>query len=289
MSWRRNELDRHSVAELATLMNDADASVPMAVRTALPAIVQAIEAVEDRLRRGGRMLYVGAGTSGRLGVLDASELPPTFGVDADLVVAIIAGGPAAVTTAQEGVEDDVDAGREAIDEAGVTSDDAVVGIASSGTTPYVVAAVRRARELGAVTIGLSCSHDTPLSEACEHAIEVLVGPEVVAGSSRLKAGTAQKLVLNMLSTIAMVRLGRIYNDLMVDVRPTNAKLRERAVRIVAEIADATPETARAALAQTSWDVKSAVLVVAHGLDAETARTRLDAAGGRLRDALERNA
>lgn len=279
-------LDRRSVAELATLMNDADATVPAAVRAVLPDIVGAIGVIEERLGRGGRLIYIGAGTSGRLGVLDASELPPTFGVGPGVVVAIIAGGGAAVTQAREGAEDDVDAGRAAMDDARVTSDDAVVGIASSGTTPYVLAAVRRARQLGAVTIGLSCSPGAPLSGACDHPIEVLVGPEVVAGSTRLKAGTAQKLVLNMLSTITMVRLGRTYDDLMVDVRPTNAKLRARASRIVAEITGADPGQVDAALTATEWDVKAAVLVIAHGVDVQSARRRLDAAGGRLRDALE---
>ena len=279
-------LDRLSIAELASMMNDADASVPTAVRAALPSIVAAIEAIVDRLDNGGRLFYVGAGTSGRLGVLDASELPPTFGVDADAVVAIIAGGVAAVTDAQEGAEDDTDAGRVAMDDAGVTAGDAVVGIASSGTTPYVLAAVRRAGELGAATIGLSCSAETPLSGACDHPIEVLVGPEIVAGSTRLKAGTAQKLVLNMLSTITMVRLGRTYDDLMVDLRPTNDKLRARAARIVAQITGADASRVDAALIETEWDVKAAVLVAARGLDAQSARRRLDAAGGRLRDALE---
>jgi len=229
---RYADLDTASVAQLAAVMNEADATVPQAVRAALPQIVPAIEAVAQRLAVGGRLLYVGAGTAGRMGALDASECPPTFNTSPDRVRAVIAGGPEALLVAKEGVEDDEAAGAAAVAEADVGSEDAVVGISASGRTPYVVAAVRAARARGALTVGLSCNEGTRLSAAADLSIEVVVGPEVVAGSTRLKAGTAQKLVLNMISTISMIRLGKTYGNLMVDLRVTNAKLRHRAVRII---------------------------------------------------------
>jgi N-acetylmuramic acid 6-phosphate etherase len=283
---RYASIDRASVAELASLMNEADATVPLAVRAALPQIVPAIEAVAQRMRGGGRLLYVGAGTPGRLGVLDASECPPTFGTPPDLVRGLIAGGEPAVFTAQEGVEDDADAGRAVIAADGVGPADSVVGVTASGRTPYVLAAIGEARARGALTVGLSCNAGTALSAAAEHAIEVVVGPEVVAGSTRLKAGTAQKLVLNMFSTIAMVRLGKTYGNLMVDLGATNAKLRERAVRMVRTVTGASRERAEEALEASGMRVKLAILRLERGLDADEASARLAAAGGRLRDVLE---
>ena len=282
---RYANIDRASVAELAMLMNDADSSVPAAIRTAMPQIVPAIEAVAGRLARGGRLVYVGAGTAGRIGVLDASECPPTFGTPPDLVVGIIAGGQAAMFAAQEGAEDDAAAGAAVIEELGIGARDAVVGIAASGRTPYVIAALRAARARGAATIALSCNVDTPLSREAELPIEVPVGPEVLAGSTRLKAGTAQKLVLNMISTIAMVRLGKTWGNLMVDLRATNAKLRERAIRIVQAVTKADRQTAEAALREADWEVKPAILIIERGVDVDEARRRLSE-HGRLRDALE---
>jgi N-acetylmuramic acid 6-phosphate etherase len=283
---RYADIDRASVAELASLMNEADATVPAAVRAALPQIVPAVEAVVERMRGGGRLLYVGAGTPGRLGVLDASECPPTFSTPPELVRGLIAGGDAAVFTAQEGVEDDADAGRAVITAEGVGPADSVVGITASGRTPYVLAAVTEARERGALTVGVSCNAGTALSAAAEHAIEVVVGPEVVAGSTRLKAGTAQKLVLNMFSTIAMVQLGKTYGNLMVDLGATNAKLRERAIRMVRTVTGASRADAEGALEASGMRVTLAVLRLERGLDAAEASVRLAAAGGRLRDALE---
>jgi N-acetylmuramic acid 6-phosphate etherase len=283
---RYASIDRASVAELATLMNEADATVPAAVRAALPQIVPAIEAVADRMRGGGRLLYVGAGTPGRLGVLDASECPPTFGTARDLVRGLIAGGEAAVFAAQEGVEDDADAGRAVIAAAGVGPADSVVGITASGRTPYVLAAIGEARGRGALTVGISCNAGTALSAAVEHAIEVVVGPEVLAGSTRLKAGTAQKLVLNMFSTIAMVRLGKTYGNLMVDLGASNAKLHERAVRMVRTVTGASRERAEEALEASGMRVKLAILRLERGLGTAEATARLAAAGGRLRDVLE---
>jgi N-acetylmuramic acid 6-phosphate etherase len=268
-------------------MNQADAGVPDAVRAELPRIVPAIEGIAARLAGGGRLLYVGSGTAGRLGVLDASECPPTFGTPPELVRAVIAGGPEALLVAQEGVEDDEPAGAAAIAGCTVTAADAVVGISASGRTPYVLAAVRAARAAGAFTVGLSCNAGTPLSAVAEAPIEVLVGPEVLAGSTRLKAGTAQKLVLNMISTIAMVRLGKTYGNLMVDLRVTNGKLRDRAVRIIGRVTGASRADAEAALDRAGLDVKAAILLLDPTAAAGTdPRQRLASSGGRLREALE---
>lgn len=280
------DIDRMSVAELAALMNSTDATVPGAVHRALPSIVPAIEATTERFRAGGRLIYVGAGTPGRLGVLDASECPPTFGISPDQVFGIIAGGPEALVSPIEGAEDDEELGAAAIVAADVGPLDTVVGVASSGRTPYVVAAVTAARRRGALTVGLSCNVGTPLSEAAEHAIEIEVGPELVSGSTRLKAGTAQKLVLNMFSTITMVQAGKTYGNLMVDLHASNSKLRQRAVRMVRFIAEVDRAAAVSALEATGYRVKHAVLLLRLGLDPETADERLLAADGRLRDVLE---
>lgn len=279
------DIDRMSVAELAATMNAADATVPEAVAAELPAIVPAIEAASERMLRGGRLVYVGAGTPGRIGVLDASECPPTFSTPPELVFGIIAGGPSAVVNPIEGAEDNADAGAEAIDAAGIGPLDTVIGIASSGRTPYVVAALTRARELGALTVGLSCNRGTELSAAVEFPIEVAVGPEVLTGSTRLKAGTAQKLVLNMFSTIVMVRQGKTYGSLMVDLKPTNHKLRERAISMVAAIAEVSRAQATNALNLANFDVKTAAVMLRLELDRATASARVTAADGRLRAAL----
>ena len=278
-------IDTMSVGELAATMNAADATVPDAVAKALPRITEAIEATAERMEAGGRLVYVGAGTPGRLGVLDASECPPTFSTPPEQVFAIIAGGESAIVSPREGAEDDEEAGVAAIDAAGIGPLDTVVGIASSGRTPYVVAAVRRAGELGALTVGLTCNTGTPLSDVAGHAIEVLVGPEVVSGSTRLKAGTAQKLVLNMFSTIVMVRLGKTYGNLMVDVKATNGKLRERAVRIMRTITGAERDEALAVLDRNGFNVKQAVVASRFELSPQDAAALLARAGGRLRAAL----
>jgi len=279
-------LDTLSVPALAQLMNDADRTVPEAVGAAMDQIVPAIEAISERMAAGGRLVYVGAGTAGRLGVLDASECPPTFNTTPGQVHGIIAGGLDALVSAAEGVEDDPMAGAAAIDEACVGPLDSVVGIAASGRTPFVLGAMRRARERGALTVGLSCHADARLSRTVDLPIEVLVGPEVVSGSTRLKSGTAQKLVLNMISSIAMIRLGKTYGNLMIDVRATNHKLRERARRIVGHIAGATREEAADALDASGGDIRVAVLMLAHHEPAQTAGERLRVSGGNLRRALE---
>ena len=283
---RYAQVDTASVEQLALLMNEADTSVPAAVRAAFPQIVPAIEAVSDRIAGGGRLFYVGAGTAGRLCVLDAAEVPPTFNAPLDLVQAIIAGGAEAVAGSVEGAEDDIEAGFAAIAERGVTPMDAVMGVAASGRTPYVVGAMRAARLMGALTVALSCNQNAPLSSEVEFPIEVTVGPEVLAGSTRLKAGTAQKLVLNMLTTIVMVRQGKIYGNLMVDMRVTNGKLRDRALRIIERVTSCSRSVAEAALDAADLEVKTAIVIIAGSATVEVARRRLAAAGGRLRQALE---
>ena len=279
-------LDELTVAELVTLMNDRDATIPGAVRAALPAITAAIEATTTRVRKGGRLIYVGAGTSGRLGVLDAAEIPPTFGTGGDVVLGRIAGGPAAIISAVEFAEDSDEAGAADLAALSPGPLDTIVGIASSGTTPYVIGALRLAAERGALTVGLSCNLGAPLSAAAEHGIEIPVGPEIVTGSTRLGAGTATKMVLNMFSTISMVQLGKTYRTLMVDVKATNAKLMRRAIRIVTLATGADEDTARAALDQTGWHAKLAIAVIATGMSVPDAQAALDAAGGVLRKVIE---
>lgn len=279
-------LDRLDVAALVRLMNERDAEIAAAVARARDTITAAIEAIVARMRSGGRLIYVGAGTSGRLGVLDASEVPPTFGTPPELVVGVIAGGPSALVSSSESTEDDEGAGTRDVAALGLRPEDVVVGIAASGRTPYVLGAVRHAASVGALTVGLSCNTGAPLTAAVEHGIEIPVGPEVVTGSTRLGAGTATKMVLNMISTIAMVRLGKTYGSLMVDVRATNAKLRRRALRIVRLAAGVDEATARAALDAADWHAKLAIATLATGLDVERARAVLDRAGGVLRDAIE---
>ncbi|BCJ26321.1 N-acetylmuramic acid 6-phosphate etherase [Actinocatenispora sera] len=282
---RYAEIDRLPTAQLAALMNEADASVPTAVAAAIPAVVPAIDAIVERLAAGGRLLYVGAGTPGRIGLLDAAECPPTFGTDPETVQGIIAGGNTAITRAVEGVEDDAEAGVADLAERNVGAGDAVLGLTASGRTPYVLAALAEARRRGAVTVGLSCNADAELSDVVEFPVEVAVGPEFIAGSTRLKAGTAQKLVLNMISTISMVRLGKTHGNLMVDLVATNEKLQARAIRMVQEITGGTAEAAETALNAAGRHVKTAVVMIERGTDAATARALIEAGQGRLGAAL----
>jgi N-acetylmuramic acid 6-phosphate etherase len=284
MRAERAEIDLLPTRELVRLMNADDAIVPRAVGEAGPAIATAVDGIVERLQAGGRLIYVGAGTAGRVGVLDASECGPTF--NTDRVLGVIAGGQVAVSTASESAEDHPDSGAQAIAVLGVGAHDAVVGISASGRTPYVLGAIERARAAGALTIGLACNAGSPLSAAVDLPIEVLVGPEFIAGSTRLKAGTAQKLVLNMLSTLSMVRLGKTYGNLMVDVRITNAKLRDRATRIVEQVAGVEHDAAAAALLAAGDDAKVAIAMLRTGTDAAGARERLAMANGHLRHALE---
>lgn len=280
------EIDRMTPLEIVQAMNAEDAGVAAAVARELPQIARAIEAIAGRLRGGGRLIYMGAGTSGRLGVLDAVECPPTFNVPPDLVVGRVAGGSFALTTAAEDSEDSADAGETDVRELAVGAGDAVVGIAASGRTPYVLSAVAYAKQQGALTIGLACNADTPLAGLADISIAPVVGPEVVTGSTRLKAGTAQKMVLNMLSTGTMVLLGKTFGNLMVDVRATNAKLRRRAVEIVSRVT-ARDTMAAAELLHTCGDeVKTAIVVGRMDVTPARARELLTVSGGVLRAALD---
>jgi len=255
---RSKDLSSQSTAEIVALMNDEDATVAAAVKRVLGDVVKAVDEIVARLAKGGRLFYTGTGTSGRLGVLDASECPPTFGVSPELVQGVIAGGYDACYRAVEASEDDAEAGGFDLKARGFGSGDALVGIAASGRTPYTVGAVKFARELGAFTIGLTCVPGSAITEAAELSIVPVVGPEVLTGSSRLKAGTAQKMVLNMISTATMVRLGYVSGNRMSNLQPRNVKLRERAVRIVMAEAGVDEETAVSALEASKWIVQAAL-------------------------------
>ncbi|MFF3406606.1 N-acetylmuramic acid 6-phosphate etherase [Streptomyces sp. NPDC002742] len=280
-----SEIDRLPTLEIARLMNGEDATVPTAVAAQLPLIATAIDAIAERMSRGGRLIYAGAGTAGRLGVLDASECPPTFNTDPSRVVGVIAGGPTAMVTSIEGAEDSRELAAADLDALAVTADDTVVGVSASGRTPYAVGAVEHARKQGALTVGLSCNERSALAAAADHGIEVVVGPELLTGSTRLKSGTAQKLVLNMLSTITMIRLGKTYGNLMVDVRASNEKLRARSRRIVALATGASDEEIEHALAATDGEVKNAILTLLSGVDGPMAARLLEESEGHLRAAL----
>ncbi|MFF4118426.1 N-acetylmuramic acid 6-phosphate etherase [Streptomyces sp. NPDC001714] len=279
------EIDTLPTLDIARLMNGEDAGVAGAVAKRLPQISAAIDAIATRMAQGGRLVYAGAGTAGRLGILDASECPPTFNTRPGQVVGVIAGGPEAMVTSVEGAEDSAQLARMDLDALDIGAADTVVGVSASGRTPYAVGAVEHARALGALTVGLSCNAGSALAAAAEHGIEVVVGPELLTGSTRLKAGTAQKLVLNMLSTITMIRLGKTYGNLMVDVRASNEKLRARSRRIVALATGASDDEIEAALTATDGEVKAAVLVILAGVDGPTAARLLEESGGRLRAAL----
>ncbi|MFE2543358.1 N-acetylmuramic acid 6-phosphate etherase [Actinacidiphila glaucinigra] len=279
------EVDRLPTLDIARLMNAEDTTVPAAVAEQLPAIAAAVDGIAARMARGGRLVYAGAGTAGRLGVLDASECPPTFNTAPGQVSGLIAGGPTAIVDAVEGAEDSGELAAADLDALGIGPDDTVVGVSASGRTPYAVGAVEHARALGALTVGLSCNPGSALAAAADHGIEVVTGPEFLTGSTRLKAGTAQKLVLNMLSTITMIRLGKTYGNLMVDVRASNDKLRARSRRIVALATGAPEDEIEAALTAAGGEVKNAVLVILGGVDAPAAARLLAEADGHLRAAL----
>ncbi|MGC4106447.1 MAG: N-acetylmuramic acid 6-phosphate etherase [Thermomicrobiales bacterium] len=278
-------IDAVDTVTMLETINDQDALVAGAVRETIPYIAAAIDAIADRMRQGGRLISIGAGTSGRLGVLDASECPPTFNTPPELVVGLIAGGDRALRHPIESVEDRPDEGAAALDGIHLGPLDSVIGIAASGRTPYVLGAMARARECGALTVGLSTTTNSLLSQAVDVAITPVVGPEVLTGSTRLKSGTAQKLVLNMISTGVMIRLGKTYGNLMVDVQPTNAKLRRRAVAIVRDATGLDETTAEATLVKAENDVKAAIVMARLGVDRQAAVTRLHDATGVLRIAL----
>jgi N-acetylmuramic acid 6-phosphate etherase len=278
-------IDTLSTEDMLRVINVEDHGVPEAVARELPRIALAVDVITEKLRLGGRLFYIGAGTSGRLGVLDASECPPTFSVPPDMVQGIIAGGEAALARATEASEDDPEAGARDLMERGFTSSDVLVGIAASGRTPYVLGAIGLARDLGAVTIGISCTPDSDLSRDVAIPIAPLVGPEAIAGSTRMKAGTATKLVLNMLSTGTMIRLGYVYGNLMVNVQPKNEKLLARARRIVERAAGLSPETAARVLNEAGGVVRVAIVMGRLKVDRVEAERRLEAARGSVSEAL----
>lgn len=281
------DLDALTTLELVHRFNQQDTLVAQAVKATLPEVAQAVDAAAQALKAGGRIIYMGAGTSGRLGVLDASECPPTFGVDHGLVVGLIAGGPGALLKAVEGAEDNPQLGEDDLRALNLSGQDLVVGLAASGRTPYVIGGLKYARLAGCTTVAISCNPDSPIAREADIAISPVVGPEALTGSTRLKSGTAQKLVLNMISTGAMVKFGKVYQNLMVDMKATNVKLIDRACRMVVEATGITREAAEALLRQTDFEVKPAILMALTGVDAVTAREKLAAHQGFLRAALER--
>lgn len=283
---RTTDLDLMGTEEFLYVMNDEDAQVASAVRKAVPQIAQAVEAIKESLRAGGRLVYMGAGTSGRLGVLDASECPPTFGTDPSAVIGVIAGGPSALTTAIEGAEDSPQLGVRDLESIKLTANDTLVGIAASGRTPYVIGGLDYANGVGATTVAVSCNVGADLSLHADIAIEIDNGPEVLTGSTRLKSGTSQKLVCNMLSTASMVGIGKVYGNLMVDVRPTNVKLIDRAIRIVEEATGASRNEATAALQASEHRPKVAIVSLLAQIGPAEAEALLAGSDGFIRDAIQ---
>lgn len=278
-------IDQLTTNEIVELINAEDAKVAAAVQAALPQVAQAVDVVVHALSAGGRLFYVGAGTSGRLGILDAVECVPTFSASPELVQGIIAGGEKALTHAVEGAEDDPKQARLDLQARGVTVTDVVCGIAASGRTPYVTGALGYARELGAATIAISCNPGSPIGALAAVSISADLGPEIISGSTRMKAGSAQKMILNMLSTATMIRLGKVYGNLMVDLKVTNHKLAERAKRLVRQITAVDEAGAERLLAEADNQVKTAVVMQKEQVDADTARSLLTRAGDRLRDVI----
>lgn len=283
------DLDLRSTQDLVIAMNESDAQVPVAIAAASTQITDAIDSIAERMARGGRLFYIGAGTPGRIGILDASEIPPTFGTDPSLVVGIIAGGPGAVFQAVENAEDNLTAAGVDLAAHGLGEADSVIGLSASGRTPYVVGGLEYAKSVGALTVGLACNEGSAIGAISDHAIEVVVGPEILSGSTRLKAGSAQKAILNMISTIVMIKLGKTFGNLMIDMKVTNHKLRARAERTVMRIAEVSLEEARGALDQTGDSVKEAVLLLSTGLDADGVRALLAAHNGTFRSAITTSA
>ena len=278
-------LDVMTVSELLLAMNESDAEVPKAISLVLPRIEKAIDGVIDRMLQGGRLIYIGAGTSGRLGVLDAAECGPTFSITSEQVVAFIAGGDSAIKNPAEGAEDLPELGKADLQSINVGQLDCVVGIAASGRTPYVMGAIEYARSVGALTIALTCNPNSQLGKISDHALDIDSGPELLAGSTRLKSGTAQKLVLNMISTVSMVRLGKTFGNLMVDLQVSNEKLADRAVRIIQTATGSTKIEASEALKASGHEVKVAILMLLLHIEPQTARERLQASSNRIREAL----
>lgn len=279
------EIDLMPTEAMLRAINTQDQTVPLAVEKAIPQITHMVEAVVRAFQSGGRLFYIGAGTSGRLGVLDASECPPTFSVDPSLVQGLIAGGDTALKNAVEGAEDDPEAGKNALDNAKITQNDVVIGLSASGGAAYVIAALEAAKTKGAVTGAITCSAHSKLSQVADIAMVAEVGPEVLAGSTRLKAGTAQKLILNMITTGAMIAWGKTYRNLMVDVKPTNVKLKDRAIRLVSLLGKTDSETAQTRLIEAQWQVKPAIVMQALGVNFDEAQRLLAENQGKLRQVL----
>ncbi len=280
------QIDTLSSHDIVRLMNAEDATIPAAVAAETESIARAIEVITDRLRHQGRLIYVGAGTSGRLGVLDASECPPTFSTSPEMVVALIAGGDSALRKSAETVEDHPETGAEDLRKTVLTASDVVVGIATSGRTPYVIGALRYAHQVGAFTIGLACNKGAVLSQTADLMITPVVGPEIIGGSTRLKAGTATKMILNMLTTGTMVQLGKTYGNLMVDLRATNTKLLDRSRRLMRSLTGLSEAQAEAALLRCDGELKTAVVMVQRGVSADTARDILKDCDHQLQRALK---
>jgi N-acetylmuramic acid 6-phosphate etherase len=278
-------IDQMPTLDMLRIINRQDQTVALAVEAALPQITTAVEAIAGRLQQSGRLIYVGAGTSGRLAVLDAAECPPTYGVPPDLVQAVMAGGTGALTGAMEGAEDDRAAARADLVARSITARDAVVGVTASGRTLYVLEAIAYARQVGAFTAGISCNVPAPLLEAVHAPIGVVVGEEVIAGSTRMKAGTAQKMILNMISTSVMIKLGKVYDNLMVDMQVTNQKLLRRAIQLIMRLTEVDETTAAALLARAENRVKTAVVMQRLNVSLEEARALLAESDGRLRDVI----
>ncbi len=279
-------LDEMTPLQVVTVMNQEDAKVPQAIALILPEIATAAQWGIDALEAGGHIYYMGAGTSGRLGVLDAAECPPTFGVSSELIKGFIAGGEKAFLKAVEGAEDSFTLGKEDLQAIGLTANDLVIGIAASGRTPYVLGALGYARELGCKTVAISCNANAAISAAADLAIEAIVGAEVLTGSTRLKAGTAQKLILNMISTATMVGMGKAYQNLMIDVMQTNEKLHVRAEKIVMDATGVDKETARAKIDEANGATKTAITMILADCSLAEATARLDAAKGHVRKAIQ---
>ena len=278
-------IDECETIEILKMMNDEDATVAGAVQLELEHIAEAVDGISDRLKNGGRLFYIGAGTSGRIGILDASECPPTFGTEPELVQALIAGGESAITQPSEGAEDDAGAGRRLIQEHHIGEKDAIVGIAASGRTPFVVGALEAAGETGALTIGVANNKNALLKKYCKISIIPDVGAEVIMGSTRLKSGTSQKMVLNMLSTATMIKLGKVYKNLMVDMKPVNEKLLVRSRRMLELAAGVTEKTAEDTLKAANGDLKTAIVMLKTNSSSKTARAMLEAGGGNVSKAI----
>ena len=280
------DIDKISTVEMLEKINNEDKNVPLAVKKEIPQIAELIEKAVERMRKGGRIIYIGAGTSGRLGVLDASECPPTYGVEPELVQGVIAGGEEAMFKAKEGAEDSEELAVLDLKERNLNKNDIVIGIAASGRTPYVIGALKFAKENGALTASISCNKNSPIAKEADIEIAPVVGAEVLTGSTRMKSGTAQKLVLNMISTGVMIKLGKVYENLMVDVKATNAKLVERSKKIVMEATGVSREEAENKLNDTGFDVKLSIFIILSGLNKSEAKEILEKNNGYIAKALQ---